>query len=401
MLNISISGVNSCPEVKAQVRSKHVIICDATLRDGELAIPQGYTLQDYVRIAHLLDEIGVPLLQVCYPGLYEEHKEAAIALKRERLKARIEVKAQGTAPNWRQQIDDCLEVQADQISLQFSGSAPRYQKARNSHWTEDSHIDAMQRAVQYGKNRGGNMDVTATDGSRGELPFLLKFFGAAVEAGAVQVRLNESVPNMSPVAFKYLVGEVKDVVPVTLGVHCHNHWGLGLANACAAVEAGAELVDVTVNGIGGHSGMPALDEAVMVFKYLYGLDLPIETSRFVEISRVVEEISGLVVPPTKPLVGRNVYAHSGQHGLQEIAKDATVLEPFPPELVGNRRRFPLQWDVTDPVIRYNLALLGIDVEGLNVPRLIEEVRCQARDKRRELEPVELQLLVEKEQRKQA
>ena len=81
MSDIAISELNFHPEVRGQVRAKRVVICDTTLRDGELAVPSGYRLQDYIRIAHMLDDMGVTLLQISYPGLYARHKEAAAMLK--------------------------------------------------------------------------------------------------------------------------------------------------------------------------------------------------------------------------------------------------------------------------------------------------------------------------------
>jgi isopropylmalate/homocitrate/citramalate synthase len=161
------------------------------------------------------------------------------------------------------------------------------------------------------------------------------------------------------------------------------------------VEAGAEQVDVNVNGIGSHAGNIPLDEAVMTFKYLYGFDLPIKTEMFTEISRVVEEISGQKVHLTKPMVGRNVYAH--HHAIDAIMKDPAVGEPFGPELVGNERRFPLVWDTQEPVLRYHLEKLNLDIGKVDMAKLVQQVRAKARRERRELEPVELIKMVDSDE----
>lgn len=398
MYELAINPINSDPEVKSQVRATKVTLCDVTLRDGELAVPGGFRPEDYLRIAHILDEIGIPMLQVSYPGVYPEHKAAVIALKKEKLAARLEVKVQATAANWRQQIEDCLESGADQISLQFRASR-RFQRAVNPDWTEDKHIDAMQAAVRYGSERGGNMEVTANDGSRADIPYLLRYFRAVVEAGAVATRLNESVPAMSPLAFKYMVGKVKEVLPIPLAVHCHNSWGLALANVCAAVEAGAEIVDASVNGLAGHAGNVALDEAVMTFQYLYGFDMGIRTERLTEASRLLEVISGQQCAATKPVVGRNLYAHSGYHrGTKDVLRIPQTMEPFPPEMVGNKRRWPLQWDTSDAIIRFRLDEMGVDEASVDVDGVRDAVVQFARSKRREMEDDEFEKLLKEKRR---
>jgi isopropylmalate/homocitrate/citramalate synthase len=240
------------------------------------------------------------------------------------------------------------------------------------------------------------MEVTANDGSRADLPYLLKYYRAVVEAGAVATRLNESVPAMSPLAIKYMVTKVKEVLPIPLGVHCHNSWGLALANACAAVEAGAEVVDASINGLAGHAGNVSLDEAAMTFQYLYGFDMRIRPEGFAKAARLIEEISGQWIASSKPIVGRNVYAHSGHHsGTKNVRNHPQSMEPFPPEMVGNIRRWPLQWDTSDTIIRFRLDDLGIDDTAVDVGSVREAVVQFAREHRREMEPEEFEKLVAK------
>jgi isopropylmalate/homocitrate/citramalate synthase len=192
-----------------------------------------------------------------------------------------------------------------------------------------------------------------------------------------------------------MVRKVKEVLPIPLGVHCHNSWGVGLANACAAVEAGAEVVDAGINGLAGHAGNVSIDEAAMTFQYLYGFDLGIRPEGFTKVARLVEAISGQFVASNKPIVGRNVYAHSGYHpGTKHVREFPETMEPFPPDLVGNARRYPLQWDTSDVIIRFNLDLLGISDEGVDIEALQHKVIDFARANRREMEPEEFATLVE-------
>jgi D-citramalate synthase len=192
---------------------------------------------------------------------------------------------------------------------------------------------------------------------------------------------------ISPTAFRYLVKTIREALPdpVKLGIHCHNDYGLALANVCAALEAGAEFFDGVVNGLGERAGNTALDELVLSLEHLYDRRTGIRMERFGELARLVEDMSGNPIPPTKPIVGGNAFAHQLDNHIRGVAVDPALYEPYPPELVGNTRRFPLGRLSGEHAVRLKLRTLGLPEDGVDVPALAAEVRRLAEAGRGEVD----------------
>jgi isopropylmalate/homocitrate/citramalate synthase len=125
------------------------------------------------------------------------------------------------------------------------------------------------------------------------------------------------------------------VTGLPIGVHCHNDFGLVVANTVAGVLAGAQLVDVAVNGLGDRAGNAPLEEVAAALELLYGLDTSIDLSRLTELSQTFALASGRALPPNKPVTGPGVFAHVLPTHVAAIEADRRSIQPFEPELVGN------------------------------------------------------------------
>ena len=364
---------------EAGLLDRRITICDSTLRDGEQTAGVRFSLDDRTAIARALDEAGVPQIQLSYPGLSAGDARAADAIVGLGLHATTEVIAMLHTDNWEHQVDAAVATGADIVSV-IHGVADLRLRAVY-HISPDEAIERICRGVDRALSRGArSVNVSPTDTPRASEEVLRRLYPAVVSAGAHRVRINDSAGGCSPLGMTRLVRLVKELVPVPVGVHCHDDFGLAVANTIAAVEAGADLADVCVNGLGERAGNAAFEEVVTTLELLYGVDTGIDLSRLAPLSALVARASGFGVPRNKAIVGDTVFAHTFTTHIRDFVEGGWALhEPFQPALVGNRRTFPLHRMSGPDTIRLWLADAGVDAEPALVQRLLDAVRSKAAD----------------------
>ena len=371
---------------------RKVILCDCTLREGEQAAGVGFDQKTKLVISRFLSQIGIPQIQVGYPGISNKDKEMIKAIKNEGLNSKIESISMIHVNNWKEHIDAALECQVDILSLQFGVSSIRLKYVLQL--SEEAALDRIYKSIIYAKENGAYVSFTPTDATRTPLPFLRKVFQALLNAGTDRVRIADSVGILSPMGTRTLVKEVRQIVGnKPIGIHCHNDFGLALANTVSAIEAGVDFVDVTVNGLGERTGNASLDEVVMVLKLLYGMDLHIQTEKLTELTHLIENLTGIKVPESKPLVGRNAFAHILDTHVMGMERFEAMYEPFHPKIVGNKRRFPLGRLSGPSAIQKKLKELDLVFEESKIPLLVDLIKEKAENLRREIEDSEFMELV--------
>ncbi len=368
-----LSPYNQYPAVRqAWHLPASVTVADVTLREGEQGSEASFTLEEKVTLAVRLDQIGVRQIEVGWPGKSALDRDALRQLRQKGMKAKTQALVQIYQPDWKWQVDATLDSAPDIIALLHPTSELRLQ------WTDKlSHkevIDRCREAVAYARGRGAIIALTPTDVTRTDLEFLKQVVSAAVEAGAQRINLPDTVGVIMPGAFGFLVRQVAETVPVPIHVHCHNDFGLALANILAAVEAGASIVDAAVNGLGERAGNPSLDEVAAALELFYGLDTGIDLSQLYSLSREVEALSGIPVPLLKPLLGDNAYAHKLDVHLRGVLTFAPLFEGISPTLMGNRRRIPVSRHAGPFVIQVRLQELGLAPSEAQVNQVLSKVR---------------------------
>lgn len=391
MSELATSSMNLDQAVLQRVKSREVFICDCTLREGEQSAGAAFTLRDRIRLAHLLDEAGVRQIQAGYPGVSEDDRRVVKALAAEGLSARIESISMIHVPNWRQHIQAALECGADIVSMQFGISDIRLEKVLKM--SRGQVLDTIGEAVRVAKSEGAFVSFSPTDASRADLAFLLDVYRVLVQAGADRVRITDSMGAISPTAWKYMIEQVRRVVTIPLGIHCHNDYGLAMANVCAALEAGVDWVDVVVNGLGERCGNPAMDEVVLTLEHLYGKATGVKIDKLYGLAHAMVEITGVPIPPAKPVAGENAFAHQLDTHVMGVLKNPAVYEPYPPELVGNRRRFPIGRLSGENAVRMKLGELHIDEASVDLKELISAVRRAAEARKGNLSDEEFHALL--------
>jgi homocitrate synthase NifV len=231
--------------------------------------------------------------------------------------------------------------------------------------------------VKYAKDRGAFVSISAEDVGRTDLNFLGDYAAALDEAGADRLRLSDTVGILTPEQYAARVSTVKSVTGIDLQCHCHNDFGLAVANTIAGLRAGARYFHVCVNGIGERAGMPDLAQMCMVLKHLYSLDVGIRTEGLKELSTTVARATHQTVGPWQPIVGDNIFAHESGIHTKGMLSDARTFEPFGPEEVGGTRRLVFGKHSGRALVKHVLAERGINVEDSLLGRCLAVVRSES------------------------
>jgi len=309
-----------------------VRIFDTTLRDGEQTPGVSLTPEEKMEIAAQLDKLGVDVIEAGFPSASKGEQKAIKDIANAGFRASICALARAL----RSDIDAALQCDVKYIHTFISTSEVQMKYALNM--TPEEVIETAIEAIQYIKDHGAICEFSPMDATRTDIEFLKRVCRAAEEAGADYINIPDTVGIMTPKSMERLIRELREVVKVPLSVHCHNDFGLAVANSLAGVEGGAAQVHVTVNGLGERAGNAALEEVVMGLHLLYNKRTGINTRLLYETSKIVSRLTGVVIQPNKAIVGENAFAHeSGIHTRGVVVKPLTF-EPFNPELVGRRRK---------------------------------------------------------------
>jgi 2-isopropylmalate synthase len=311
---------------------KLVKIFDTTLRDGEQTPGVSFTPEEKLEIAIQLDKLGVDVIEAGFPRSSEGEQKAIKEIANYGLKCEVCVLTRTLTED----IDSILNSNVDSVHTFVSTSDVQMKYALNK--TPDEVMEMSVDAVDYIKKHGFICEFSPMDATRTDKTFLLRICKAVEEAGADRINIPDTVGIMTPINMKELIQFITSKVKVPISTHCHNDFGLAVANSLASVEAGASQIHVAVNGLGERAGNAALEEVVMALNLLYKLKTNVNTKLIYSTSKLVRQITGVPIQPNKAIVGENAFAHeSGVHTKGVLVKPLTF-EPIVPESVGRTRR---------------------------------------------------------------
>src|SRR5215468_1467018 len=322
--------------------SNRVVIFDTTLRDGEQSPGASMNLDEKLRIATVLEEMGVDVIEAGFPiasnGDFEAVREVSKAIRNSSVA--------GLARAARRDIDrawEALNGAARPRIHTFISTSPLHMKFKLQMEPEAVH-QAVMDSVSHARKLCDDVEWSPEDGSRSEHEFLCRCVETAIKAGARTINVPDTVGYAVPEEFAALIAMLMNRVPnidkAIISVHCHNDLGLAVANSLAAVGAGARQVECTINGLGERAGNAALEEIVMALKtrhdripYATG----IKTEVITKASRLVSTITSFAVQPNKAIVGANAFAHESGIHQDGMLKHAGTYEIMTPESVGLSR----------------------------------------------------------------
>ncbi len=354
--------------VKRLSDGKRIYIVDTTLRDGEQTAGVVFANEEKVAIATMLSEIGIDQLEVGIPTMGGDEKEAIKAIVKKNLKSSIMAWNRPVISDIEQSIDCGVDAVAISISVSDIHIKNKLKKSRE--WV----LEKMVEGVEFAKKNGLYVSVNGEDASRADQEFLVKFIKTAKEAGADRFRYCDTVGVMGPFKIEKQIKYLYEQTGFDIEMHTHNDFGMATANAIAGVRAGANYVGLTVNGLGERAGNAALEEVLMAFKYVYGMDVDVDTTKFREISEYVSRASGRELPKWKAIVGTNMFAHeSGIHADGAI-KNPKNYEAFEPNVVGLERQIVIGKHSGKAAIINKFKEYNIELTDEEATAVLEHVR---------------------------
>jgi len=349
-----------------------VRVADCTLRDGEQQAGIVFTRQDKVDIARALDRLGVYEIEAGTPASSEEDRQAIEEIAGSGLKAKISALARGR----RDDID--LVAKTGAYAARLSMPISTIQRVNKLKLGDEEYLKLAREMTDYAKERGLSVIFSPYDTTRSDLPLLRRLLEQFNRAGTVdRVRIVDTTGCATPQIVGLLVREMKKVTDIPIEIHCHDDFGLAVANTIAGVQQGAEYISVTVNGIGERSGNASLEETALALKVLYGVDCGLDTTQFVEISRLVEERSGIALQAHKAVVGRGAFSHESGMVVAGLLKEPFTAESYVPELVGQKREVVLGKKSGVASVEAKLRQMGVAVPTDALPGILTKIKEEA------------------------
>ncbi|MDE1762075.1 MAG: 2-isopropylmalate synthase [Candidatus Micrarchaeota archaeon] len=309
-----------------------VRIFDTTLRDGEQTPGVALRPEQKLAIAKKLDELGVDAIEAGFPVITQGEMEGVKIIGREGLRAEI----CGLARAEKKDIDAVADAGLSYVHTFIATSDIHLKYKLNM--TRDEALARAVEAVEYAKGRGLQVEFSAEDATRTERSFLTKVFRAVKSAGADRLDIPDTVGYSTPSYIAQITREAVVATGLPVSVHCHNDFGLAVANAISGIQAGAQCAHVTVNGIGERAGNASIEELVMALQKLdFGgtkYETNINTRLFYATSKFVSGIVGINVQPNKAIVGENAFRHESGIHTHGVLNNPLTYEPIGPEEVG-------------------------------------------------------------------
>ena len=348
-----------------------VKILDTTLRDGEQTPNVALSSEDKLKIAQALDELGVDIIEAGFPITSEGEADAVKRIAGAGLKAEICSLCRASTGD----IDAALRCDVDSVHIFLATSKVHLEKKLKI--TKEEALEKAVKSVRYAKDHGLIAEFSCEDGTRTDLEFLEVVHRAVEEAGVDRIDIPDTVGVMTPPAMTQFVQEIRKTVKVPLAVHCHDDFGLSVANSLAGILGGAEEIHCTINGLGERAGNAALEEVVMGLQAFYNVRTNVNTRKMAFVSRLVSQLTGVAVPPNKAIVGENAFSHESGIHVHGVLSECSTYEPMRPEIVGKERSFVVGKHSGHHAIQNKLTEYGLELSHDQMKEVVARVKKYA------------------------
>ena len=323
----------------SKTQTNNIVIFDTTLRDGEQSPGASMNLDEKLRIAQVLEAMGVDVIEAGFPIASDGDFEAVSEIARIIRNSTVCGLARATRGDIERCADAIKAAPRGRIHT-FISTSPLHMEFKLQ-MEPDAVYEKVKESVTLARNLCDDVEWSAEDGSRTEHDFLCRCVEAAIDCGATTINIPDTVGYAVPDEYADLISMLFNRVPnidkAIISVHCHNDLGLAVANSLAAVQVGARQVECTINGLGERAGNAAMEEIVMALKtradhvpFTTGID----STHIAKASRLVSTITGFNIQPNKAIVGANAFAHESGIHQDGMLKHAGTYEIMTPESVG-------------------------------------------------------------------
>ena len=381
--------------------TRKIKIFDTTLRDGEQCPGASLNPEEKMDIAKQLAKLNVDIIEagfaIASPGDLKAIQNIAKAIKGPIICSLARCKKEDIDAAW-----EAVRYAEKPRIHTFIATSPIHMEKKLRMKPEEVFNSAVE-TVKYAKSKCYDIEFSCEDAGRSEPPFLYKIIEAVIDAGATVINIPDTVGYTMPLEFSLLVkgvmDNVRNISKVDLSVHCHNDLGLATANSLAAVKVGANQVECTINGIGERAGNASLEEIVMSIKTrkdFYRAETNINTKEIYRTSRMVSNLTGLLVQPNKAVVGANAFAHEAGIHQAGILRARETYEIMNPEDIGLKKSLLVLGKHSGRnAFVQRLKDLGYDLSPDNIEKAFERFKILA-DKKKEISDSDLQFIVAEE-----
>ncbi len=341
---VSPYNMNGWPSKYA---SKKIFICDVTLRDGEQTAGVAFTVDEKLEAARMLDEIGIGQIQtgiIRSPEDYEVAKKlSALNLKN----AKIETMTAAFEKEWKDRVLKAIDAGSDVVHTLIPLSP--YIRGMYASKPDDAMLlERLAEVIEFMHEHGAPcINVSLLDATRTSEELLKKAAKVICDHKAERMRFADTVGTATPLSVFYVTRLFLDMFKEKgthrpqLGVHLHDDFGLATANALAAVAAGADYIDLSVNGLGERSGNPDLTQVVMALEALCDIRTGIKLEKLMKVAKYIEKISGIPIPSNKPLIGSLTFADESDAHVLASFNDPFAYQGILASSIGNERKLVL------------------------------------------------------------
>lgn len=323
-------------EKVAIMEQNRVYFFDTTLRDGEQTPGVSLQTPEKIEIAKGLVRLGIDVIEAGFPAASPGDFDAVQTIAREVKGTTICGLARANEKDVQKVADALKDAERSRLHV-FIATSEIHMKYKLK-MTRQEVLDRVKSILEFAKGKFDEIEFSGEDAARTDLDFLCEVFGVAIAGGATIINVPDTVGYMNPNEFADKIRYIKEHTPgienAIISVHCHDDLGLANANTLAAIKAGARQVEGTINGLGERAGNVAIEEVVMALKtrhdYFGDLQVNIDTKQFTKVSKLVSRLTGVVVPPNKPIVGSNSFAHESgihQHGMMSNPETYEIMTP--------------------------------------------------------------------------
>ncbi|HKP59584.1 MAG TPA: aminotransferase class I/II-fold pyridoxal phosphate-dependent enzyme [Polyangiales bacterium] len=339
-MNDNATGLQFAPEHVRKNYSQRlpesVEIIDCTLRDGEQAAGVWFTVEEKVSLARMLDQAGMAVLDAGFPAASDADVEVLQELRNAGLRTKIGATSRALPSD----VAACERAHAQEVFMFLATSDIRL---RSLGMTRAQVQKQLRAGAEEVLARGMTLNLIAEDAYRTDAGFLIELINGLRDVPIRRFVLADTVGAAFPQAIEHLFSTVHDAIDrsVALCMHCHNDFGMAVANTLAGVLGGARAVTCTVNGIGERAGNADLAEVVAALTHVFGIEHGINPAYLTITSEEVERMSGIHMSALKPVTGFNVYSHESGVHVHGMLKDPRTYEFLPAAWTGRRSRIVL------------------------------------------------------------